>query len=786
MNIEKSIYDSKISRYAFCIFMVIIFCFLFVFKNSTNTEYIASDGGQAIELYTGSELTQTWFSDKRKICGINLVFAQQPEFDGYVTLEVIDKENDNTVRYAREKMSQTSGGVLSLSFDTLNIKSASQFIFKISLEQADGEAPGSIFLKTNSNYSGLYIDGTEQNCGLSSDIVYVKNSVIFTVIFFIGSILIFAYCFMQIFKREFTDVVGMVIIAMAICLYLCGLIISIEVGAILIEILATAGFVYVLYNIAAGKLEVKKLFPCGVLALGVFYVFSVAYNYNTIITESDEFFHWALVVKDMFFSNQLPSHEGTTVVFTRYPPFMALVQYYFMYLNQVFSVKWLYIAYQLSGFCFLIVCMGRSFARKNVSFWRKIIVTIILILFPLILYSGYYNLIMIDGFLGVLFAYTLYCYFFDELNRFNMIRITLALAALVLTKEMGVVLAGLACAIFMVCKLIEQGKHCIKDEFKIIVMGLIALGTFISWQLYGHLNLSNAPNQYIASVTQTISAGTDAEGATYATDVFLNGITRIVNDIKVGPFHFVLVLCIFMLIAYCVRRRKDQEYHFGAVAVVSIGSLVYFGCMMVLYVLVFASSEALSAASLDRYLFSYLMGMLYLEMSYFLDKDSKILGFILCMVLYLAPLTGVLMPNQTVEKRQTIIWGYDEIDTNIRSFAGKEDKVFYLCDNSTQMSYRIFRFYICPLSTQEIVVGSGFGYANAEGVNTYDIEEMKRVLSDYDYVYIANYEELAKDEYLKMFDDETDLMSGGIYRVDASENDLKLLYMGYSPIMRFY
>lgn len=787
---KKLIFDSNKQRYAICILMAIAFCLLFVFKNSTATEYIASDGGQGIELYAGSELTQTWFSDKKKICGINLIFEQQPAFDGDVTLEVIDKENDNVVRNVREKLSQTSDGVLTLSFDTLNIQSAAQFIFKISLEQTDGKAPESIVLKTNSNYSGLQIDGAEQNCGLASDVMYVKNSSVFTGFFFISSILIFAFCFMQIFKREFTDVIGMVIIAIAMCLYLCGLLINIEVGAILIEILAVAGFVFVLYNIAAGKLEIKRIFSWGVLALGLFYVFSIIYNYYTIITESDEFYHWALVVKDMFYSNQLPSHEGTTVVFTRYPPFMALIQYYLMYLNQVFSVKWLYIVYQFSGFCLLLVCMGRGFVQKNVSVWRKIIVTIILMLFPLILYSGYYNLIMIDGFLGVLFAYTLYSFFFDELDRFNMIRITMALTALVLTKEMGVVLAGLACAAFMVCKLIEKGKFCLKDELRIIIMGLIALGTFISWQLYGYFNLSNVTEQYPASAARMISNGSgklaDSDGIKYAMHVLLNGITRIFNDIKVGPFHFVLVLCILTLIAYCVRRRKDQEYHFIAVVVLGIGCLVYFGCIEVLYILVFSRSEAWNAASLDRYLFSYLMGMLFLELSYFLNKDSKILGAIFCLVLYLAPLTEVFTPNQTIEKRQTIIWGYDEIDANIRSFAGKEDRIFYLCDNSTQMSYRIFRFYICPLSTQGIAVGSGFGYASAEGGNTYDIEEIKRVLSDYDYVYIANYEETAKDEYLKLFDDETDLMMGGIYRVDMRGNDLRLLYMGYSPIMRFY
>ena len=790
MKVIRRFCTKEKMRYLFCILAALLFFLLMLSKDVVYEEYIASDNGGSVELSSGVELTQSWLSNQKKICGINLVFAQRPEAEGKIALQVIDKESGSVVRSAEEELSKISDNVLRLSFGTLKIETTEQFIFQIVFKPADNLTSGSILLKANDNYGGLSLDGKEQGCGLGSSVLYIKSNPLFTMISFVGSILILALCLMQILRREFADVLGVVIIAISLCLYVCGLAFNIEIGVKIIWILAVLGFFFLLYNIAVGKLQIGKLFSFTVLAVLSFYVFSVVYNYNTIITESDEFYHWALTVKDMFYSKHLAFHDGSAVVYTRYPPFMSLIQDYFMCINGAFSVRLLYIAYQFSGFCFLIVCMGRNLVSRKISIYQKMIVAVILAFFPLILYPRYYNLIMIDGFLGVLFAYVLYCFFFGELDRFNVVRIAMGLWALVLTKEMGVVLAGLACAVFIVCKFIEKGRAGLKDVIRIVVMGLTALAVFIGWQLYCQLNISYAMNRYIASAAGMIDNGTgnlEVNRIKYILSVFYKGIFRIFNDIKVGPFYYVLFMVCLVFAAYCMKCFKKQRGYLVAAVTLAIGNVVYFVCMMMLYVLVFSSNEALTAASLDRYLFSYLLGMIYLAVCCCLDMGPRVLGLLLCIVLYFAPMEAVLTLNQTVDKKQALIWGYDEIDANIRSFAEKDDKIYYWCDDSMQMSYRIFRFYICPLLPQDIVDNCTFRYTGAEGKKqTYDLDRIQTILAGYDYVYIANYDEEAKAEYLNVFYDGEDMMSGGIYRVDTGEDGVRLRYIGYSPIRCFY
>lgn len=778
-------------RCVFCLLMAFFFCLLFRVKDITYEEAIAPDNGGVLELRPGAELTQTWLSNQKKIHGIRLVFDRLPEFNGYISFDLIDRKSGNVIRNAKTELSCISDGILDFSFDVLKIESTEDYVFRFVMSPMNNETMGCVYLKVNGNYNGLSIDHVKQNCGLSSSVLYVKSNPFFTMFFFPGSILVLTFCLMLLTKREFTDVLGVVVMFFGLFLYVCGLIFNIEVGARVIEIITVIGFFFLLYNVAVGKWKLGKYFSFSVLVVIGFYIFAVIYNYNTILVEADEYLHWALAPKDMFYSNKLAFHEGSTVFCNRYPPFMALIQYYFMYINQAFSVRLLYIAYQFSGFCFLIVCMSGGSACRRMGIFRQVLIAVVLVVFPLVLYPRYYNLIMIDGFLGVLFSYTLYCFFFDELNKFNVVRITMALSALVLTKEMGVVLAGLACACFMTYRMLEKGRTGFRDQLKVIGMGGSALGMFVGWQLYCQVNISYSHVGVSTSAAQMLLNG--SEGLTesgklhYAMWVFYHGILKLFTNIKVGPFYYVLFLCILMFIAYCLGKYRDQRSYFIAAITLCVGNLFYFGCIMILYVLVFSSTEALNSASLDRYMFSYLLGMVYLLMCCFLYVDSKALGCMLCIMLYLAPVSSMLALNQTEEKKQNLIWGYDEIDANIRSFAQKGDRIFYWCDDSRLMSYRIFRFYICPMLPQEIEEGCTFRYVDEGGRSqTFDLEQIGSILSHYDYVYIANYTEEAKGEYLKLFEKETDMRTGGFYQVETKDDEIILHAIGYSPIKRFY
>lgn len=782
----------KLKNIFICLGVLLIFISYILGGKDIHSEYIASDAGDVVELKAGQKLTQTWLPDKKEICGTHISFAERPEFDGTVILEVLNGETGEIIRSTQRNLSDVSDDSLEFRFETIKLPQATELEFNIKLEVLDGKLNDCIYLNANNNYNGLSIDGEIQNCGLGSQILYRKSNAAFSMLSIIGVIYILAFSLMLIFRRNFSEVIGAVILLIGILLYLSGLIVNVEIGIRICQGLAVLGGCYLLYCLLSGKAELKEMISWGSVAVLAFLVFVIVYNYNTILTESDEFSHWALAAKDMFYSNMLSSHAGTTVSFTRYPPFMALLQYVFLYFNGVFSVKFLFIAYQFSGFCLLITWLD---GKKKRNGFQKTVIILITALFPLIFYSRYYNLIMIDAFLGIVFAYVLYCFFFDDLNIFNILRIAEGLIALVLTKEMGIVLAGIACLVFLICVIKE--KKALREAVAIIGVGILALAAFGSWQLYCAMNASNLNETALISAMQMISDG-NAMGnngnALFAIKVLLNILLQMVENIKIGSFSVVVFLAVLLLIVYWVDSKKNKQLFFSRVLFLCIGICLYLMVLFYLYLTVFPEAEALSGASLDRYLFSYLEGVLYVTIGIFINlnidkKIEYIVSGLLCIfTLQLASFENLLNLNQTIGKKQELIWGYDDIEENFHSFAKKSDRIYFWCDNATQMSYRIFRFSVSPIQTQSSGTGWSFMcYDSLAGKDTVlEKDRIETILSEFDYVYIANYEETAKDIYAELFVDIEDFCPGGIYRVDKSGQYLKLIKVGYSPIKRFY
>ncbi len=765
---------------------------LFCFRRSDYTVNIASNANDSVELKSNSVLTQAWLSDKKEIHGMNIVFAEQPQFDGWINLEVLDEDNI-VLRKERKRLSEINGDTLEILFDKIVVNEPTEFEIKLYFESMEDKFADSIFLKVNNNYSGLFIDDSEQHSGLASQIVYSKNRSLFAIIALLWIIYSFAFCLMDLFKREFSEVIGVVILTIGVVLYICGLIINVEVGMKFLQLLSVIGFLYLLYSILIGKFQIKNIFSFEVLAVVAFLVFSIIYNYHTIILESDEFSHWAIAAKDMFYSNMLPSHDGTTVSFTRYPPFMALIQYFFMYFNQVFSEKFLFIAYQFAGFCLLAVWSGK---KKNSNILVKILITANTVLFPLIFYSRYYNLIMIDGFLGIVFAYVLYCYFYSELDKFNIFRISIGLAALVLTKEMGIVLGGIACLIFLLCEVKEKKE--MRGMIIIVVMGIVTLLVFSSWQLYTHYNIPDNNNSLSSAVEMLQGDGNakiSQEEIEFGEKVVLSGLKQVTCNIKVGLFSYILFLFTLIFVIYMMEFKENEKKFTKIFLYLIIGNLLYFCILLFLYIKVFSEGDALTTASIDRYLFSYLLGVTYVFVGFFLNVVAKkkkepvfIMVIMFGIILFNVSFEDVLSLNKFVGKKQELIWGYDDIEENFHGFAHKDDKVFFWCDNATQMSYRIFKFSVCPIRTQESNVGWSFLHYDMEKNKTvvWDYENIEKTLADYEYVYIANYEKNERETYAKLFEDAEEIMVGGIYRVQRIGSELKLIKIGYSPIMRFY
>lgn len=783
-----------------CFLIIIIFIAMFAIKEQKSVVSIVSNANEAVELGEGSVLTQNWVSNKKNVHGINLYFAQKPEVDADIVVNLITRTDGQVVRTAIRHLSEVENDCLEFAFDQYDCPEAMNFVIQVSMQNVDPiNADSSIWLKVNSDYSGLKIDEESQNCGLGANVVYMKNRSVFVVFSILAMILIVANSFMLLWKKEFAEVIGMSVLSIGVTLYLFGLCGNVEYGMKFLYIVAGVGLIYILYHIWMGKCEIRKFLSFSVIGVCLFYVFSIVYNYNTIITDTDEFTHWALAVKDMFYSNQLSMHEGTSVNITRYPPFMALFQYFFMYQNQVFSEKFLYMAYQFAGFCLLVSWFGGK--EKKSGLWKSVLYGVTFI-FPLILYPRFYNSIMIDGFLGMLFAYVIYCYVSEKMDIFNTFRITLGLIALTLTKEMGIVLAGIACCVFMCDKIYhgvfeqkKQIKELIKSVLPVIWSGIITLITFFGWQWYCIINLDNLQQRNRALASEMIGhIPADASNELqFRVQVLLEGLRKIGNDIQIGSFSLIALLSIILVYLYFKRNSMERRKNFHFFVFLEGGFFIYFFVLIFLYATVFSREEALRTASINRYLFSYLAGIIYALLGCLINGNIKyknnnaVLAIIACATIYFGSTTELLSMNQFVDKKQDLLWGYDDLEEKMHCFMEKGEKIFFWCDNTTQMSFQIFTYTACPFRRQFDEDGWSFRYHDLETdkVKTYEIDKIREILSNYDYVYIADFDEEAKRTYSQLFKNIDEFEQYGIYEVEC-EDGVYLEQIGYSPLKRVY
>ena len=120
-----------------------------------------------------------------------------------------------------------------------------------------------------------------------------------------------------------------------------------------------------------------------------------------VLTSYDEFTHWGLAVKDLYYSNMLPNHPGTMVSFVDYPPGIALLQYFFMQCQGAFVESSLFSTINVLYFAAMLPALGME---KTKGFFRSGVVFLLVIMVPLILFQNFYTEIYIDAILGVVFV----------------------------------------------------------------------------------------------------------------------------------------------------------------------------------------------------------------------------------------------------------------------------------------------------------------------------------------------------------------------------------------------
>lgn len=839
--------DVKLSKKEFLwagVFTAIILvavCFA-SFYHSTGREVIASDHDALVTLDAGQdELIQSWQANSRNISGFVLQTEteQNGELTGKLWLKVKEQvDTDDFLCEGVVNLSQISeNGEYVFSLPDTKLELGKRYYLQVELIDESQET--SVAVCINSNYSGLLIEREEYGGALKGDILYQFSG---NLAWLIRIVLLFCgitFFLMLLFNRKFEEVFALTFGVIFVYLYIFGVLGQLEFG---VRSLFVIGMLLMIGMPFWAACKGRKLFDMispGMLAFWILFFLYLILDRNVVAGKADDLSHWQLAVRDMWYFDSYPFHPGSTVYVMRYTPGFATIEYLFLYLYGAYREGIILLGCHTVGFAMLSIL----YTKVNWKQCHKVIpLTVLIAGFPILIYQSHYGILYVDAYLGIIGAYLLICYFTEEHNLFNVVRITFGSILLIMTKEMGLAIAGTVYLIIFIDILMKDHKA--KQFFKskrareFFLSGVLSLSSFLTWQIYivvvgGKYGLNGTSTNILkmfglakdntttafeekillASTVSTSALQSVAEQALDKPSVYadITPAETIMEMIKwffteksfLGGSYFELTLIVILLcgaLGAAGLYRKLKIPMKQIIISLLIGTGLYTAFLVICYIFLFKEASAIPAAR--RYMGSYLLlflitisGIMIVKANIVEETENWKQPFIWFISLFILLCVPDGHPYYTTEENfggYFTTWKHHQsIGEVFRSFADKEEKVYYVeysnSDLIPQYNYLTFANAVVPNLTQGLSGGwKPIISADAPFYNytvQYTPEEWGKLLSEqYTYVYLRFVDDYFVENYGRLFENKQDIVSGAIFKVNTLNGDVSLHKIAYKNL----
>lgn len=540
-----------------------------------------------------------------------------------------------------------------------------------------------------------------------------------------------------------------------------------------------------------------------------FLVFSIAFFWIAIVsfdkqlTNWDQFSYWSYTARSMYISNEFILNPGIGM---QYPPAQNIIQYFFMKVIGVYLQGIEAFSMQMLGISLLLPWLENEKRTK----WAKAAIIILIFCMPTIFPNMlFYESSYPDVLLGLLIGYICVSLFKDEKDLFTILKILAATSVLAMTKGTGVFISAIVIIIgviyeILIIKTLKQNKKIIRKNknMKILFIALlITILLFVSWTIYkninkpteGRMETSNAKDNPISIIFNSIlttvfgvNEETYQEGLSNQTFVeVLYKVDAIFSPIEISVAGVIAILII--LITYLIGNKLENEERKKKTIIaicVSIGMILYCGILQVAYITMFNEKEMLTHAGIERYLPTYLIGVIYILLNYILEyfdkKQVKTLTYVLLtlIILSMTPIHSIM--------NMTVTFGVRNVRENktcnigkfysgqIAKIAGEEEKTFIVCqdDNKKLFQYMI-RYYMYPTT-----IGFNEFTENMDKINV-SLEDWIDTLIErkFKYVYVLDTDEEFEEYASSIFEDEK-IEGKTLYKIEQKDESITLIPIG--------
>ena len=595
-------------------------------------------------------------------------------------------------------------------------------------------------------------------------------------------------------KKKFEKSIAPFLAILILVLYLFGIFELLIYGVWVVSILSIVLGIYALIK-DNNNIKERILTP-GFTFFSLAFFILMIFTYNKNLVDYDHYLYRSYNTKIMFYTDTIS--KGFQAL---YPPSINLLEYFFMKVIGVYMQGIEAISVQLFGFALMLPL----FDRKNNNRFINLIITAIVICMPTILANLiFYEAAYPDCLLGLFVGYSVYMLYTEESNRFKLFAVGLICAVMTITKPAGLYLSAIVIGVYALANLLnynakklgEKIKAFLKSkEFKnICIITITILVIFASWKIFTRIN--NRYNDYIIRQNPSRLNGNPIEYTIKTTLTTLFGLyggenheaadsnqlltSRIYSyyammaPVRVtlfGAMAFILVSGI-LVYRFVVKKENKKEFSNYLIAL-TVGLVVYILFLQLSYILKFSTDEMLEHAGLNRYLPTFLLGMIYFIVGMALinmeeTKVSKSVYVILVAIIiscsYLPPIMDATLTSGAFN-----IYSY-EYTNNGRVYANKlkekiekDEKIILLSQQEDTNLYNLMvRYYLYPHSKAYT-----YNELNEAGINSLKNTIIKENIK-YIFIYSSN------DATEEIFNNSAELKNTTLYRINVLNEDILL------------
>lgn len=509
----------------------------------------------------------------------------------------------------------------------------------------------------------------------------------------------------------------------------------------------------------------------------------------------DEFSHWGIALKGLFYENVLPSVTTFDDGFKNYPPIISVLQYTLakaagygfredivLFVQALFSASIL--AYPLK-------------AVKS-ALGKGIMLAALLIL-PLTIYPFFYTTTVMDGVLGVLFGFIVIVYVLEKNSAFKYAFLALAGFTLCLTKTTGILFFAFAAVIMLIDILIKRQFN-IKAFLPFAFAAAGAAAGQISWQI--HTSLNNVAQRWsVSSFSFSALADLLFKGKPqYRADTVNNFFKNVVGDFNYGSvlhFPYVAWFALFALCVFLIARFAKSSINKFAVKICCFligGGILYMFLTLGSYLFAFSEYEAVNVASLSRYLNTFLIAILFFMLALLApllnefnikQKGIFAVSYLIIWFLLVSPSPKNVLANIINAPKSSAI---SSNEASVYISAAKlmlsatnnnPEKVRVICQYDYGFTPIRLAYELLPVSYK-----ADFSSIRTEETATEDFWSEyhtadtleKQLYDNYDYVYVVFSNQLFTDNFNSLFENPAQISNHTMYKINKDNGKVTLTH----------